>query len=61
MSAKGTKCNFYKKTTSLPGIISYKLSVAYVIAKLSADSILDNNWTTLTVCGKCHVVHDPVI
>ena len=38
-------------------IISYELSVAYIIAKLSVDSILDNNQKTPIVCSKCHVVH----
>ena len=44
-------------------IISYKLSVAYIIVKLLAHSILDNNWKILIVCGKGHdhVVHDMTI
>ena len=36
--------------TPLESIISYKLSVACIIARLSADSILDNNQKTLIVC-----------
>ena len=43
------------------GIVSYKLPVAYIITKLSADSILDNNWKTPIVCSKYHVVHDVTI
>ena len=42
-------------------IVSYQLPAAYIIAKLSADSILDNNQKTPIVCGKCHVVHDVTI
>ena len=42
-------------------IVSYKLSVAYIIAKLSGDSILDNNQKSPIVCGNCHVVHDVTI
>ena len=42
-------------------IISYKLSAAYIIAKLSVNSILDTNWKTPIVCSKCHVVHDVTI
>ena len=42
-------------------IVSYKLSAEYIIAKLSVDSILDNNQKTPIVCAKCHVVHDVTI
>ena len=42
-------------------IVSYKLLVAYIIVKLSVDSIPDNNQKTLIVCSKCHVVHDVTI
>ena len=39
-------------------IVSENLSVAYIIAKLSVDSILDNNQKALIVCSKYQVVHD---
>ena len=38
-------------STRLESIISYKLSVACIIVRLLADSILDNNQKTLIVCG----------
>ena len=50
---------YYASQSSL--IVSYQLPAAYIIAKLSADSILDNNQKTPIVCGKCHVVHDVTI
>ena len=42
-------------------VVTYKLLAAYIITKLSADSILDNNWKTLIVCGKCYMVHNVTI
>ena len=45
----------------LHAIISYQLSAAYIIAKLSVDSILDDDRKTPTVCGKFHLVHDVTI
>ena len=45
----------------LHAIISYQLSAAYITAKLSVDSILDDDRKTPTVCGKFHLVHDVTI
>ena len=41
--------------------VSYKVLAEYIITKLSADSILDDNRKILIVCGKCHVVHDVAV
>ena len=49
------------KLTNKRSMISYKLSAAYINTKLSADSMLDNNWKTPIVCSKCHVVNDMTI
>ena len=42
-------------------IISYKLSAACIITKLSVDSIQYNNRKTPIVCGKCHMVHEVTV
>ena len=60
--------------TTLVGVFTYlfyttlssdycklRLSAAYIIAKLSVDSILDNNQKTPIICGKYHMVHDVTI
>ena len=39
-------------------IVPYELLAEYIIAKLSAYSIRDDNWKIPIDCGKCHVKHD---
>ena len=42
-------------------IVPYELSAEYIIAKLLAYSIRDDNWKIPIDCGKCHVKHDVTI
>ena len=42
-------------------IVLYKLSVEYIIDKLSAYSIQDDNRKIPIDCGKCHMKHDVTI
>ena len=43
---------------SLCTIVPYELSAEYIIVKLSAYSIRDDNRKIPIDCGKCHVKHD---
>ena len=43
------------------GIVLYKLSAEYIIVKLSAYSIRDDNRKIPIDCGKCHVKHDVTV
>ena len=49
--------NFHTTTIS----ITFELSTVHVIAKLVADSILDNNCKIPMDCSKFHVTHDVTI
>ena len=42
-------------------IVPYELSAEYIINKLSAYSIRDDNRKIPIDCGKCHVKHDVTI
>ena len=42
-------------------IVPYELSAECIIVKLSAYSILDDNWKIPIDCGKCHVKHDVTV
>ena len=42
-------------------IVPYELSAEYIIDKLSAYSIRDDNRKIPIDCGKCHVKHDVTI
>ena len=48
---------FFVKTT----IVSYELLAEYIIVKLSAYSIRDDNRKIPIDCGKCHVKHDVTV
>ena len=51
----------FGKGDSIVNIVSYKLSAAYFITKLSAEAIIDNDWKISIACGKFHVLHDVTI
>ena len=42
-------------------IVPYELSAEYIIAKLLAYSIRDDNRKIPIDCGKCHVKHDVTV
>ena len=42
-------------------IVPYELSAEYIIDKLSAYSIRDDNRKIPIDCGKCHMKHDVTI
>ena len=42
-------------------IVPYELSAEYIIVKLSAYSIRDDNRKIPIDCGKCHVKHDVTV
>ena len=45
----------------ITGIVPYELSAEYIIDKLSAYSIRDDNRKIPIDCGKCHVKRDVTI
>ena len=55
----------YLPNSSLPialtCIVPYELSAEYIIVKLLAYSIRDDNRKIPIDCGKCHVKHDVTV
>ena len=55
------KLESLSEVSDTTAIVPYEFSAEYIIDKLSAYSIRDDNRKIPIDCGKCHVKHDVTI